>query len=119
MTYNKSAILKRAWTRFKHDHTKPSSRRLYHNFQTALKESWAMEKDNAKREAELRSQGFVSAAELQCGNMVAVNGYGGYEDNNILWTIVAMKKSDNYIVFYDNRGRDFCAKPHEMVRVVA
>ena len=119
MTYNKSAILKRAWTRFKHDQTKPSSRRLCHNFQAALKESWAMEKDNVKREAELRSQGYVSAAELRCGNTVAVEGYGGYEDNNILWTIVAMKKSDKHIVFYDNRGRNFCVELHEMIRMVA
>ena len=112
MTYNKSEIMNRAWNLFRTGH--------YSSFAHTLKQAWA----EAKRSAEQRRNGYVTANELSAGDTIAIEGYG-CEGNNLTTTITAIETadfSDKYLVIrfiLNNQEQNICLEPSEFIKRTA
>lgn len=113
--YNKSKIMKSAWSKFKSG--------SYATFSKALCQAWR----EAKRIVEKRLQGYVTAAELHIGDTIEVNTYGGYEDNNFDAVITEIELCDmngckeEFIVIYfgePEHKNNVCMESTEMIKKI-
>jgi|GEM_PF-5895443 len=113
MTYNKSEIMTRAWSLFRTGH--------YYNFAGTLEQAWR----EAKRVAEQRKDGYVQADELNAGDSIAVNGYGGYEGNDFTKQITSIKAcgwdDKSIIISFILNGveSNICVEKSEMIKRTA
>jgi len=123
--YNKSEILKRAWSVFKYDKANRRGRsRLYSSFSSALKESWDMAKHAIKVETEARANGKVKATELKVGDVVAFDGFGGYEDVSFTRAIISIKSLEisgkQFVTLeFENYNANACIEVDKFVKLAA
>jgi len=117
MTYNRSEIMKDAWS--KHN----SGR--YYNFAAALQQAWR----EAKKKVEKVSQGYVPANTLNVGDTIVLNGVGGYAVNSFNAVITGIQSyvppyatDERLVINYSASATvqaNICVKPSETIRRVA
>ena len=90
MTYNKSEIMTRAWELYRAEMASwnkksalTQSLNTCPTFSKSLKKSWSLAKAEAGRAFadSCKTIGTKKAAELKAGDVIRINGYGGYSDN--------------------------------------
>jgi len=108
MTYNKSEIMKKAWVLFRTGN--------YSKFSHTLEQAWR----EAKKVAEARANGAVTASELNVGDTIAISSYGGYADNSFKTVITAIEVlRDNIVIYFGENNNNICKKPSDMIKRVA
>ena len=122
--YNKSEIMKRAWELYKNDRANKWSRNLYRNFGEALKSAWATAKHEIKAEQEARANGMVKACELKIGDIIAVDGFGGYDDVSFTKTIVSIESyeindNNHFAIEFEGYNAKVSLKADSFVKVVS
>ena len=110
MTYNRTEIMTRAWALNRTGN--------YGSFAACLRQSWR----ETKKVADMRAQGYVMANELSVGDTIAVDGYGGYDDNNFSAVVTEIKTynahgKDHVVVYFNLNGykNDICMEAKEMI----